>query len=105
MRSTAAADSNVSALAMKAMAMAVVMTVGLSNCAISPASGGVIADRIDSGTTTRATGRLSAKATSVASTTPTSAPGTSFIEAGRNFSQPSMPRMVTRPTAKAVAAS
>ena len=49
--------------------------------------------------------RPSAKATSVAATTPTSAPGTSFIDAGRNFSQPSIAPMVTRPTAKAVAAS
>src|SRR3546814_2529379 len=64
-----------------------------------------MAETMDSGTTTRATGRLRKKAASVASTTPTRAPGSSFIDAGRSFSHPSMPPIVSRPTAKAVAAS
>jgi hypothetical protein len=100
--STAAADNSVSAEAMNAIASAAVRIDGFIHCAQNPAAGGAIAAVIEAGTCTRATSRPSATASNVPVSTPTSAPGNSLSEAGRNFSHASIAAMVARPMPNAI---
>ena len=83
MRSTAAADSSVSALAMKASARAETSTLGASSTPKSDRPGRVKLPASEAGTSMRRTARENPAARPVPASTPMSAPGTRRRAAGR----------------------
>ncbi|MCY1447078.1 hypothetical protein D9M71_636810 [compost metagenome] len=76
MRSTAAADSRVSALAMKATANAAISSVGSARFSKSAGFSQSMASARLAGTSTRLTCSARTRLATVASPTPSSAPGT-----------------------------
>ena len=98
MRSTAAADNSVSALAMNATVNAASSSVGSARFNRSAGRSQSMASARFSGTSTRLTGKLSSKLNPVVSPTPSKAPGTKRRRCGRNLSHSHITRMVLNPS-------
>ncbi|MNP29239.1 hypothetical protein D3C76_1222540 [compost metagenome] len=98
MRSTAAADSKVSALAMNATANAAISNAGSARFSKSAGLSQSMASDRFAGTSTRLTCSAKARLTTVAIPTPSSAPGTKRREWGRSFSHNHMTAIVPNPS-------
>lgn len=100
-RSTAAAESRVSALAMKATTTAASSREGSARASRSAGRSQSMASPRLAGTSTRRTSSASQRLARVARLTPSSAPGRKRRRCGRSLSQPHITAMVPSPSSAA----